>query len=68
MEIDGFPADHKVACHWAEQIERGEIELHQVEAIAIDPSAFESGAEDHGTIIAETPGSATQTGDPGRGL
>ena len=25
VEIDGVPDSHRVACHWAEQIERGEI-------------------------------------------
>ena len=67
VEVDGFPADHKVACHWAEQVHSGEIQPHEVEAVSVDPTAAESDV-DHGTIIAETPGSATQTGDPGRGL
>lgn len=41
VQIDGVPATHRVACHWAEQIESGEIRPHEVEPIAIDPSAFE---------------------------
>ena len=31
-EIDGVPASHRVACHWAEQIESGEIQAHAVAA------------------------------------
>ena len=30
-EIDGLSSDHKVACHYAEQIASGEIERHAVE-------------------------------------
>ncbi len=45
VEIDGVPATHRVACHWAEQIERGEISPHEVAPIAIDPSAFEDEPE-----------------------
>ncbi len=30
VEIDGMPASHKVACHWAEQIASGEIQPHDV--------------------------------------
>ncbi|MGN7246338.1 ABC transporter ATP-binding protein [Janibacter anophelis] len=32
VQIDGVGVDHKVACHWAEQIESGEIQHHAVEA------------------------------------
>lgn len=32
VQIDGVGVDHKVACHWAEQIESGEIQPHAVEA------------------------------------
>ena len=35
-EIDGVHADHRVACHWAEQIAAGEIEAHAVEAEVSD--------------------------------
>ena len=55
VEIDGVTPDHRVACHWAEQIHSGEIAPHAVEAIAIDPSAFEV-PEDHGTMFATPPG------------
>jgi peptide/nickel transport system ATP-binding protein len=33
---------HRVACHWAEQIESGELQPHAVKAIAIDPSASDT--------------------------
>jgi peptide/nickel transport system ATP-binding protein len=32
VQIDGVPASHRVACHWAEQIESGEIKAHEVSA------------------------------------
>jgi len=32
VQIDGVPASHRVACHWAEQIESGEIKAHEVTA------------------------------------
>ena len=33
------PASHRVACHYAEQIQSGEIVRHEVRATATDPSA-----------------------------
>jgi len=30
VEIDGVSPDHRVACHWAEQIASGELEAHEV--------------------------------------
>lgn len=33
VEVDGVPAGHKVACHFAEEIERGEIQRHAVETL-----------------------------------
>jgi peptide/nickel transport system ATP-binding protein len=39
VEIDGVPSDHRVACHYAEQIQSGEIERHEVVATAVDPAA-----------------------------
>jgi peptide/nickel transport system ATP-binding protein len=35
-EIDGGPSSHRVACHWAEQIESGEIQPHEVVAVATE--------------------------------
>jgi peptide/nickel transport system ATP-binding protein len=32
VQIDGVPTSHRVACHWAEQIESGEIKAHEVTA------------------------------------
>ena len=42
VEIDGVPATHRVACHYAEAIARGELGEHEVEAVAVDPTAGES--------------------------
>lgn len=36
VEVDGVPAGHKVACHFAEEIERGEIRRHAVETVVED--------------------------------
>ncbi|MEX1908945.1 ATP-binding cassette domain-containing protein [Janibacter sp. Y6] len=36
VEVDGVGAGHKVACHWAEEIERGEITRHAVETVLED--------------------------------
>ncbi|WP_201467564.1 ABC transporter ATP-binding protein [Janibacter melonis] len=33
VQVDGVPAGHKVACHFAEEIERGEIKRHAVETV-----------------------------------
>ena len=42
VAIDGVVEGHRVACHWAEQIESGELQPHAVKAIAIDPSASDT--------------------------
>jgi peptide/nickel transport system ATP-binding protein len=42
VAIDGVGEGHRVACHWAEQIESGELQPHAVKAIAIDPSASDT--------------------------
>ncbi|MBD3782651.1 MAG: ABC transporter ATP-binding protein [Micrococcales bacterium] len=34
VEVDGVPASHRVACHWAEQIASGELQRHEVTATA----------------------------------
>ncbi|MCM3555193.1 ATP-binding cassette domain-containing protein [Janibacter melonis] len=36
VQVDGVPAGHKVACHFAEEIERGEIQRHAVETVVED--------------------------------
>ncbi|MFQ6172884.1 ABC transporter ATP-binding protein [Oryzobacter sp. R7] len=36
LDLPGMPAGHRVACHWAEQIERGELTPHDVEAVAVE--------------------------------
>ena len=37
LDLPGVAVDHRVACHWAEQIERGEIQPHEVAAVAVAP-------------------------------
>jgi peptide/nickel transport system ATP-binding protein len=38
VEIDGVSPDHKVACHWAEQIHSGGLQPHAVTPVLVDPS------------------------------
>jgi peptide/nickel transport system ATP-binding protein len=45
VEIDGVPASHRVACHWAEQIESGEIQPHDVE-VELTEQAPTTGGDD----------------------
>ncbi len=42
VEVDGVPAGHRVACHFAEQILSGELQPHRVEAVATDQTIGES--------------------------
>ena len=65
VEIDGVPASHRVACHWAEQIQSGQIQPHDVDPVVIDPSSAESD-DDHGMMFAEPPGLDRTGDDPGR--
>lgn len=46
VQIDGTPASHRVACHYAEQIASGELQPHDVSVAATDPSAQESDHDD----------------------
>lgn len=39
VQIAGVPETHRVACHWAEDIQSGAIRPHAVEAELTDPSA-----------------------------
>ena len=38
LQIAGVPDSHRVACHWAEQIESGEVPMHQVEGSVTSPA------------------------------
>ncbi|HEY9496127.1 MAG TPA: oligopeptide/dipeptide ABC transporter ATP-binding protein [Intrasporangium sp.] len=39
VNIDSVPEDHRVACHWAEQIASGELRPHEVQAVAVEQTA-----------------------------
>ncbi|BDZ57075.1 hypothetical protein GCM10025872_07320 [Barrientosiimonas endolithica] len=39
VQIAGVPESHRVACHWAEDIQAGTIQPHSVETLLTDPSA-----------------------------
>ena len=57
VPIDGVAASHRVACHWAEQIEAGEIRPHEVEAIMVEQ--IDTGPDD-GSLMG--PASVTEIG------
>jgi peptide/nickel transport system ATP-binding protein len=44
-EIPGVGAHHRVACHWTEQIESGEIQPHEVAPSMTDLSDLDRGTE-----------------------
>ena len=46
VEIAGVPAGHRVACHWAEQIESGELQPHAVTPEMIEQVDTSSDHED----------------------
>ena len=37
VELPGVPDGHRVACHWAEEIDRGEITPHEVTPVMVAP-------------------------------
>ncbi len=47
VELPGVPGSHRVACHWAEQIESGEIQRHEVHPDAVDLESSGRAPEDH---------------------
>ena len=36
VEVDGASSTHRVACHFAEQIASGEVQMHEVEAVSVE--------------------------------
>ncbi|MDV3222975.1 oligopeptide/dipeptide ABC transporter ATP-binding protein [Intrasporangium sp.] len=40
VQVEGVHDDHRVACHWAEQIASGELRPHEVAAVAVEQSAL----------------------------
>jgi peptide/nickel transport system ATP-binding protein len=44
VEIDGVSPDHRVACHWVEQIAAGEVEAHDVDPELVE--VFDAGDDD----------------------
>ncbi len=37
VQLDGVPPGHRVACHWAEQIDAGQLQPHDVAPVAVTP-------------------------------
>ncbi|GAA2733923.1 ATP-binding cassette domain-containing protein [Pedococcus aerophilus] len=46
LKIAGVPESHRVACHWAEQIESGELKMHTVKASLTAQTDLTSGGDD----------------------
>ncbi|WP_406829780.1 oligopeptide/dipeptide ABC transporter ATP-binding protein [Pedococcus sp. KACC 23699] len=46
LQIAGVPDSHRVACHWAEQIESGELKMHAVKASMTSPADMERYQDD----------------------
>jgi peptide/nickel transport system ATP-binding protein len=46
VDVEGTPASHRVACHWAEQIASGELRPHEVHAEAVEAPVDASAAPD----------------------
>jgi peptide/nickel transport system ATP-binding protein len=46
LDLPGVPGTHRVACHWAEQIEAGEIQPHAVQTTFTDLTDKQSEADD----------------------
>jgi len=46
LDIAGAPANHRVACHWAEEIAAGELQPHAVAVQATDPTVQDGARDD----------------------
>ncbi len=54
VQVEGASEDHRVACHWAEQIASGELQPHTVDATATDPTATDSDSDDGNLFAAQS--------------
>lgn len=55
IEIGGAGPGHRVACHWAEQIETGEITMHEVSATADETGSDLAARAEQERIVGELP-------------
>ncbi len=46
IQVEGASKDHRVACHWAEQIASGELQPHAVSPDASDPTSTDDDDDD----------------------
>jgi peptide/nickel transport system ATP-binding protein len=46
VDIEGVDVSHRVACHWTEKIERGEILPHEVTPVFVEPQPGDRGSVD----------------------
>jgi peptide/nickel transport system ATP-binding protein len=52
VQVDGASSGHRVACHFAEQIEAGEIERHEVAPETVDASSWGTPHDDGSPFLA----------------
>jgi peptide/nickel transport system ATP-binding protein len=46
IELEGVSPGHRVACHWAEEIERGELQRHDIDPELVEAGRARTGADD----------------------
>ncbi|MGB3829606.1 MAG: oligopeptide/dipeptide ABC transporter ATP-binding protein [Ornithinimicrobium sp.] len=54
VQVEGASSNHRVACHWAEQVASGELQPHTVTATAEDPTATDSDSDDGSLFAAQS--------------
>lgn len=52
VAVDGVSGGHRVACHWAEEIARGEIQPHEVTPTWVDGDVEAAGGQDDSPFLA----------------
>ena len=56
VQIDGVPESHRVACHWAEQIQSGDLQPHAVDTSLTDPTDVQSDDGEASSLFANVVG------------
>lgn len=56
VQIDGVPESHRVACHWAEQIQSGDLQPQAVDTSLTDPTDVQSDDGEASSLFANVVG------------
>ena len=56
VQIDGVPESHRVACHWAEQIQSGDLQPHAADTSLTDPTDVQSDDGEASSLFANVVG------------